>query len=240
MAEPVRAGWSPVQRVQTYELVLERIEEQLLAGTLRAGDRLPPERELAASLGASRQAVREALRVLQSQGVVRSQQGTGPDAGTLIVPAPAHALTRLLKVHLAVSSFPTEDLTEARIMLERASASAAAERRDTADLGRIDGLLASMDADLTREEFNPLDTAFHVAVAESGRNQLVGELTVALRESIRGALLDGMQAEQDWPALRTRLRTEHHAIAAAIRARDAERAAARMEDHIRTFHRRLR
>ncbi|GAA4558427.1 FadR/GntR family transcriptional regulator [Pseudonocardia xishanensis] len=239
MAEPVRAGWQPVQRVPTYELVIERIEEQLLSGALRAGDRLPAERELAATLGASRQAVREALRVLQAQGVVRSQQGTGPDAGTQIVPAPAHALTRLLTIHLAVSSFPSEDVTEARIVLERASVAAAARRRDPADLDRVDGLLTAMDADLTREEFGPLDTAFHVAIAESSGNRLVGELTTALRESIRGALLSGMRAEQDWPALRERLRAEHRAIAEAVGEGRAEEAAAAMEDHIRAFHRRL-
>jgi len=72
--------WEPVGRVPTYELVLRRIEEQLLSRSLRPGDKLPPERELATMLGASRPAVREALRVLQAQGILRSSVGTRPRA----------------------------------------------------------------------------------------------------------------------------------------------------------------
>lgn len=231
--------WGPVQRVPTYQLVIEKIEEQLLAGTLKPGDRLPPERDLAARLGASRPAVREALRVLQAQGVLRAQVGTGADAGTVVVPAPADALTRLLKLHLAVASFPMTDLTEARVMLERTSAAAAAARHTPADLERLTALLDAMDADLPDERFSPLDTEFHVAVARSGGNQLVSELTVAIRESVRGALLDAMRAEDDWPALRGRLRAEHRAILQAITTGDADLAAHRMEAHIRAFHRRL-
>ncbi|MCE3555309.1 FadR family transcriptional regulator [Pseudonocardia sp. RS11V-5] len=231
--------WDQVQRVPTYELVIERIEEQLVSGALGPGDRLPPERELASMLGASRQAVREALRVLQAQGVVRSQQGTGNDSGTVIVPAPAKALSRLLKVHLAVSSFPAEDLTGARVMLERTSAASAAERHSPADLARLREALSAMEADLPRVEFSPLDTAFHVAIAESGGNRLVSELTAAIRESLRGALLDGMRAEEDWPGLRTVLRREHRGIVDAIAAGDGPLAAERMEAHIRAFHRRL-
>lgn len=236
MAEP---RWGQVERVATYELVIERIEEQLVSGALGPGDRLPPERELAALLGASRQAVREALRVLQAQGIVRSRQGTGSDAGTVIVPAPAHALSRLLRLHLAVSSFPVADLTGARVMLERTSAAAAAGRRDPADLTGLRDLLVAMDADLGRAEFSELDTQLHVAIAESAGNQLVGELTAAVRESLRGALLDGMRAEPDWPGLRERLRREHRGVVAAIEAGDAQLAADRLEEHIRAFHARI-
>jgi DNA-binding FadR family transcriptional regulator len=232
-------NWDRVTRVPTYELVIERIEEQLVSGALGPGDRLPPERELATLLGASRQAVREALRVLQAQGVVRSQQGTGSDSGTVIVPAPAKALSRLLRLHLAVSSFPAEDLTGARVMLERTSAASAAELRDPAALARIGRALEAMETDREREDFNPLDTAFHVAVAEAGGNRLVSEMTAALRESLRGALLEGMQAERDWPALRAQLRAEHRAILDAIERGDAATAADRVEAHIRAFHDRL-
>lgn len=239
MARASQPSWGRIQRVPTYELVLDQIEEQLVSGAFGPGDRLPPERELASMIGASRQAVREAMRVLQAQGVVRSQQGTGSNSGTMIVPAPAKALSRLLKLHLALASFPPDDLTEARVTLERASAASAANRRTDADLVRIRALLRDMEPDLGREEFNPLDTAFHVTIAASGGNRLVSELTAAIRESMRGALLVGMRSEPDWPALRDQLRQEHHGIADAIGAGDAVLAADRTEAHIRAFHRRL-
>src|SRR6478736_10141939 len=142
---PAPADWAPVQRVPTYELVLRRIEEQLINRTLRPGDRLPPERELATVLGASRPAVREALRVLQAQGVVKSAVGTGADSGTIVMSAPSGALTRLLKVHLAVASFPLSDVVQARVMLERFSAIGAAANRSSATFDTIELILSRMD-----------------------------------------------------------------------------------------------
>lgn len=226
-------------RPATFELVLRHIEGRLTSGDLRPGDRLPPERELAAQLGAGRQSVREALRVLQAQGVIRSQVGTGTHSGTVVVPAPARALTRLLKVHLAVDSFPMRDVTEARVMLERFSSGLAAGRRGVPDLERMAEALTAMDADLDREAFSDLDTAFHVAIAESGGNRLVGELTVAIRESVRATLLGAMRVDEDWTRLRGRLRAEHREIHAAIEDADGPLAADLVEAHIRSFHGRV-
>ena len=71
------AAWRPVTRSLTYQLVVEAVEEQILTGALKVGDHLPPERELASLLGASRPAVREGLRMLEAQGVLRTV-GAGP------------------------------------------------------------------------------------------------------------------------------------------------------------------
>ncbi|SFN50883.1 transcriptional regulator, GntR family [Pseudonocardia ammonioxydans] len=228
-------------RPATYEMVLEHVEQRLTSGEWRPGDRLPPERELAARLGASRQAVREALRVLQAQGVIRSQVGTGADSGTVVVPAPARALGRVLQLHLAVDSFPVGDVTEARVMLERFSAEAAAgSGRDSASgLLQIRAALEAMDGDLDRAAFGAADAAFHVAIARATGNRLVGELTTAIRESVRGTLLDAMYGDGDWPPLRARLQDEHHAIWSAIADGAGGLAADRIEAHIRAFHGRL-
>lgn len=235
MAAP--AGWEPVERVPTYELVLRRIEEQLLNRTLRPGDRLPPERELASVLGASRPAVREALRVLQAQGVVRSAVGTGADSGTIVTAAPSGALTRLLRVHLAVSSFPLADVVEARVMFERFSALGAARAITPEFLERIAGPLAAMDdPDIDRARFNELDTEFHVAIAEAGGNQFVTDLTVAVRESIRTDILGTLEESGDWPEIRDGLRADHHGIYRALAEADGPRAADLLEKHIEGFY----
>lgn len=223
-------------RPATYEMVLDHIERRLTAGELRPGDRLPAERELAAALGASRQAVREALRVLQAQGVIRSQVGTGDGSGTVVVPAPARALGRVLQLHLAVDSFPVDDVTEARVMLERFSAGLAARRRSANDLLVMAAELDAMDADLGPEAFSDADIAFHVLIAGAAGNRLVNELTVAIRESVRGLLVGAMRERADWPTLRGRLRGEHRAIHAALLDGDGDLAESLMESHIRAFH----
>jgi GntR family transcriptional repressor for pyruvate dehydrogenase complex len=233
-------AWEPVNRIPTYELVLRRIEEQLINRTLRPGDRLPAERELAVMLGASRPAVREALRILQAQGILRSTVGTGADSGTIVMAAPSGALTRLLRIHLAVASFPMVDVIQARVMLERFSALGAAENPNTATLERIETLLNRMDdPNIEPAEFNDLDTEFHVAIAESGGNRLIADLTVAVRESIRSDIHHTLSVEPDWPLVRDGLRQEHHAIYTALQAKDGPSAADQLEQHILRFYGRM-
>jgi GntR family transcriptional repressor for pyruvate dehydrogenase complex len=231
------AGWEPVERIPTYELVLSRIEEQLVNRTLKPGDRLPPERELATMLGASRPAVREALRVLQAQGIVRSSVGTGAESGTIVRAAPSGALTRLLRVHLAVSSFPLSDVVEARVMFERSSALSAARTITPEALAGIAEMLVAMDdPEIDRARFNELDTDFHVAIAEAGGNRFIADLTIAVRESIRTDILATLEEAGDWPAIRDGLRADHHAIHRALTTGDGPVAADLLERHIERFY----
>jgi len=225
-----------VSRTPTYQLVVERIEEQILAGALRVGDRLPPERELAGLLGVSRPAVREGLRMLEAQGVLSVGVGTGPESGTIIAGVPDEALTRLLRLHVALSSFPHDDVVEARVMLERWSARLAARNASRPDRERMGALLDAMDDPaLPRAEFNELDTAFHVALAEAGSNRLVADMTKAIRGAVRPAILAAFEDLPDWPALAAQLRAEHRAVLDAVEAGDPEAAAAAVERHVRGF-----
>lgn len=235
MAQP--AAWEPVARSRTFELVLGRIEEQILAGNLHVGDRLPPERELVELLGVSRAAVREALRVLEAQGVLRPRVGTGPASGSVIAALPSEGLSQLLRLHIALASFAHDDVAEARATLERSSARLAAERATRADLARMREPLLRMDEQgLAPEEFNDFDTGFHVAVAEAGGNRLVADMTIAVRNAVRHTLLSAFQRLPDWEAVANRLRAEHHGVYDAIAAGDGERAGELVESHIRGFH----
>jgi GntR family transcriptional repressor for pyruvate dehydrogenase complex len=233
--------WQPVPRVRTYELVLDRIETQIVSGTLRAGERLPPERELAAMLGVSRPAVREALRILEAQGAVRSQVGTGPDSGTTIDRVPRDALARLLRLHVALGSFPIEDVIETRVTLERSSVVLACRNARPHDLALMRAALVAMDEpEIDIETFNQVDTDFHVALADAGGNRLMSDVTRAIRESVRMPILASMSAlpqtgEDDWQHVRDGLRADHHAIFTAVEAGQAEQAAEYVEAHIRGF-----
>ena len=118
MSEERAPMWTPVARPRAHELVIESIEDQILAGALRVGDPLPPERELAARLQVSRAGVREAVRVLEGQGVLRSRVGSGVEAGTFVAALPDQALTRFLRLHVALANYPVADVTAARITLD--------------------------------------------------------------------------------------------------------------------------
>lgn len=230
--------WQPIARSRSHELVVDQIEEQILAGTLRVGDRLPGERDLASHLQVSRAAVREAIRSLEAQGVVRSAVGSGKDAGTLVSAMPSEALTRLLRLHVALANFPMDDVVDARVMLERSSATLAAQNAAAADLDAMRAALDGMERpDVDQETFNDLDTAFHVAIAEASGNRLVADMTIALRDSMRRPILRALHAlGSDWEPVADQLRADHRAIFAAIEGGLAEVAAERVDQHIRSAH----
>ncbi|MGV9713593.1 FadR/GntR family transcriptional regulator [Gordonia sp. NPDC003424] len=239
-APSVDGGWQPVARARTYELVIDAIEDQILAGTLRVGDALPPERELAAKLQVSRPAVREALRVLEAQGVLRSATGSGAGAGTFVAAMPGEALSRFLRLHIALANFEFAEIVEARVTLECSSVALAAQAADPERLDRVrDALQRMADNDTDRAQFNDDDTAFHAAIAEAGGNRLVTALTVAIRNALRASILDAFREIEDWPRLRDELMVEHRAILAAIEDGDADTAARLAEQHIRDSYERL-
>ncbi len=230
----VASPWRPVQQPRAYELVIDRIEERILSGALRVGDRLPAERELSQLLGVSRAAVREAIRSLEAQGVLVSSVGAGRDGGTTVSALPSEALTRFLRLHVALANFPMPDVVDARVMLERGSVRIAAGHGGQVSLSPIRALLARMDEPgISREEFNDLDSQFHIALAEAGGNRLVADMTGAIRASMRQPILASFQVTADWPTLAQSLRAAHWAIYEAVVAGDGGRAADLAEVHIR-------
>ncbi|USQ81080.1 FadR/GntR family transcriptional regulator [Ornithinimicrobium faecis] len=226
--------WGPVTRNSTHELVIEAIEDQIMAGTLTVGDPLPSERDLATRLQVSRAGVREAVRVLESHGVLRSSVGSGRGAGTFIAAMPSEALTRLLRLHVELANFRIDEVVEARILLERSSAALAAERAAAADLDPVRTHLSVMDTEgLSREAFNDADTDFHVAIAQAGDNRLFANLTEAIRASLRSRHLEAFRKVEDWEGMAATLRSEHHGILQAITEGRGDLAADLVEAHIR-------
>ncbi len=220
--------------VRTYEVVLHHIEAGILDGTYRKGDHLPPERELATQLNVGRSAVREAMRVLETQGLITTSTGRG--GGTRLMPTQGDALARIFRLHLAIAGTGMSDLIETRVALERASASTAARRASVHTLGALTALIAEMGKVATVDAFSELDTTFHVLIARAGRNDLVADLTVAIRESVREPIRAASLEMHDWETFRARLVADHARILAAILAGDADGAAEVMEAHIRAAY----
>ena len=150
------------------------------------------------------------------------------------------ALTRLLRLHVGLNNFPVADVVETRVMLERWSVSLAAANATPADLELLRALLDRMDdTTLSRETFNDLDTAFHVAMAEASGSRLAADLTSAVRGALRYALLGAFEEITDWEATAAGLRAEHHAIHDRIADGDGTGAADVVEQHVRGFFGRL-
>ena len=226
---------------RAWRTVLESVEGDLLSGRLSPGDRLPPERTLAADLGVGRSSVREALRVLEVLGLVRTASGSGPTAGAVIVSRPGGGMSALLRLQVAAHGFAVEDIVKTRLTLETAVAAELAEVTSAAgsapDLAPAHDLLAAMDApDLTDAEFLALDARFHLALAEASGNQVIVATMAALRDSIEHYVRVGARQLPSWADTSARLRREHRGIIAAITEGNADRARTTVRDHISGYY----
>lgn len=222
---------------RAWEAVLEHIERRLLGGELAPGDRLPGERALAAELGVGRSSVREALRVLEVLGLIRTHTGSGPTAGAIIIATPGGGMSALMRLQVAASGFPVDDIVATRLVLEAHVAGDLAEASARPDLAAAERLLDAMDdAGLDAAEFLALDAAFHLALAEASGNQVITATMAGLRSGIEGYALGGSVRIADWPATAARLRSEHRGIVEAIRAADPAAARARIHDHISRYY----
>jgi len=217
-----------------FDTVISYLTEGILDRTFVAGGRLPTERQLATDLNVSRSAVREAIKVLQAQGIITT--GAGPTYGTRITTTPSAAFGRMLRLHLALGSTDFGELTETRVILERAAVAAAAPRAPPESLAPARALAWRLTLTTGSPEFNQLDTDFHVALAEVGENRLIGDFTVAIRQAVAPLIRAAESTVADWESLRRRLAEEHLAILEAVTAGRADEAADLIEGHIRGAH----
>ena len=127
MTESAPERTSPAR---AWRVVLDKIEGDLLEGRLGPGDRLQPERELAATLGVGRSSVREALRVLEVMGLIRTATGSGPTSGAIVTATPQGGLAQLLRLQVAAQGFPIPDVYETRLLLEEWAVAHLADRAD--------------------------------------------------------------------------------------------------------------
>lgn len=227
---------SPQTTARAWRVVLEKIERDLLEGKLGPGDRLQPERELATTLGVGRSSVREALRVLEVMGLIRTGTGSGPTSGAIIVATPQGGLSQFLRLQVAAQGFPIADVVETRLLLEDWTVGRLADT-DQPDLAEsLTTLQAMSEAGVTTEEFLALDSQFHVRLAEATGNQIVAATMGGLRTAIEGYVLTGSQRLTDWDATAARLVHEHHGIIEAITAGEPGTARDRVRAHITGYY----
>jgi len=221
---------------RAWRVVLEKVESDLLEGRLVPGDRIQPERELATTLGVGRSSVREALRVLEVMGLIRTGTGSGPNAGAIVTARPHGGLAQLLRLQTAAHGFPIPDVFATRLLLEEWIVTELSGR-DGLDLSDAAATIRATEApDLTPEEFLALDTQFHMLLADAAGNVVVAATMGGLRSSIERYVRSGTSRIPDWPATAARLRAEHAAVLEAIEAGDAELARERVRSHIAGYY----
>jgi GntR family transcriptional regulator, transcriptional repressor for pyruvate dehydrogenase complex len=213
--------------------VAKLITESILAGDVRPGERLPPERDLMGQFGVSRTVIREAVRSLAAKGLVRQQARAGHVVSELSPDTVAESMTLYLRGR---GPYGLEKLMEVRATIETQTAGLAAERASDAEIEQIRAVNAELVKARGAHQTALADIAFHRAIAHASGN----EFFVMMLDSIRGALL---QAESPGLAHRETVdyvRNAHSAILESIDRRDREGARAAMQAHIEESARRLK
>ena len=113
---PATTAFAPIHTRRAFEEICQRIRDQLGAGQLKPGDKLPAERELALQLGVGRNALREALRSLEIAGIVRLQKGV--KGGAFIREGNTGQMNQVMQDMLSLGSITVEELTEARVHIQ--------------------------------------------------------------------------------------------------------------------------
>ena len=210
------------------EQVAQGLRDRMLSGDLTAGDPLPPERDLALSLGVSRTTVRGALALLEAEGLVDRRVGRG--GGTFVGEPGAAQVTAALQRGIGMAGFPAVDLAEARLSIEPACAGLAARRITRDRLSDLRLLQSSMARAQRREEFFEANARFHVLIAEGSGNEVLAAL-------IRGLIAPIRSVTDDPARIREREMHEtihvHERILTALDAGDAAAAEALMRSHLR-------
>lgn len=221
--------------MKVHETVMSWVTAELQSGRLTIGDHLPGERVLAKTLQVSRGSLREALRVLEALGSIRTATGSGPQSGTIITAAPEQALALSLNMQLATRHVEPAHIYQVRLLLETWTA----EHADLASDALLvaERLLDRMDdPELLVAEFLELDAEFHVALSRSAGNPLMSTLMDALRKSIADHTLARAEALPDWPMTAARLRAEHRGVYETLSGDDRAGAAALLREHIRGYY----
>ena len=217
-----------VQRAS--RVVADELRAMILYGPLRQQTRLPPAPELAAQLGISRHHLREALRLLEQDGLVEVRPG---QTGGIFRAVPsADLLSRTFEGLLASRGASLADLMQARQVVEPAGARLAALHATDAELAELERLIAVQEES---ERYMPeLNSAFHVGVAEAGHNH-----TLALTMRSIELLMRELDVAMGEPALVLEQTQAHRALLRALRERKADHAEAVMRRHIVSFEERL-
>lgn len=216
----------------TPQRLFEEMLEKIRSGEWPADQPIPGERTLKEEFGVSRIALREALSMLRSLGILQ----TGHGRGSVVRRLGPEFFRRLFPLILSAEGTRSYDeVFEVRVAIEGPATYLAATRRTAADLERLDELVALFRSQAESEspERAETDLEFHLAVARSSGNPLFPALLNAISGFVIYGLRETWTRAGETPLARARAIDRHEAIVEAIRRRDAELARNEMEAHLR-------
>jgi len=215
------------QKLSVAEETVERIAEIIRTGEYSPGDCLPSERKLAEQLQVGRTSVREAIRRLETMGLLESRQGLG----TFVQNPSSHVIQTTLVPHIITDQATLEKLFDLREIIEVEAAARAAQRATTDQIATMKNWMATVESHIARENLAGMivaDVEFHRQIIIATGNDIL----VTLMDSIVDLLRDMRSDSTNIPELLPEIVSGHRTITAAIEAGDSEAAKQAMKDHL--------
>lgn len=225
------SGINRIVLPKSANLLSDRLRDMILRGNFAPGDLLPAERALVQETGLSRGSVREALRILETEGLVEITRGR---SGGIRVSMPKRdMLTRSVELFVRANAVSLSALLDCRAAIEPMLARLAARHRTAAELAELEDLhqrFADSIEDLAR--YRSINYRWHLKIAECSRNE---PLTALIQAILTTALEATAYEKVTTPPNRQRAIEAHSHVMEAIRRQDAEAAADAMETHLTAY-----
>lgn len=214
-----------IKKTRIYEEVVSQIHELIKEGRFKAGDQLPSERELAETFKVSRTSVREALRALETEGLIVSRTG----AGTFVADLPTESLVAPLARMLIEAKGALDDIFEMRKLIEPQIAALAAERASEAVIKEMHDILGRQREQIQQALTGvDADTEFHFAISRATQNEALQQLVSRLMDLLSHSREESLQP----PGRSEASLASHRRILSAIEMHDATAAREAMLHHI--------
>jgi len=215
----------PVKSTRIYEEIVRQVKRLIAEGTLKSGDRLPPERDLVEKFMVSRTAVREALRALEGSGLIDVRAGEGAFVRDVSVESLIESLALVILPHREA----VKELFEARRLLEPAIAGLAAGRATREEIAEMERILEEQHQEVLQGRTGVVQgTALHSAIAHSAHNRAITRIVSALMDLLTQSREESLHT----PGRPTRSHADHRRILEAIQHRDEGAANRSMLDHL--------
>lgn len=222
---------APISVPKASDILADQLRELILSGSIPPGGSLPPERELVTSSGLSRSSVRDALRLLEVEGLLVTKPGR---SGGSIVRLPGReTVAKPLGLFVKSREIKLESLLDCRLAVEPFLASRAAANHTDSELARIKDIHAQFLATTDNvADYKRLNLEWHLAIAQASHN----ELLLAVMEAISQLILEADGYHQvTTEAIRAEAKKAHSAILQAIESRNPEQALSRMARHLGAY-----
>jgi len=221
--------FAPIKQKKVSEEIVDQLKSLIYQGQLKPGQRLPPERDLAKSLGVSRVSLREALNTLQGMGLLEIQQGNR----TFVRPITTLSVNNPLVSFSKDSPSNMMQVFEIRKYLEVGSISLAAERAESHEIRRLEEILIEMEDDLLKNRLGARsDLNFHTTLAEAAHNQAYMHLMRTIYDLMQEELRIAWGSVFRKKEKRNKLFEQHQKIFHAVKEHNPEEAAQVALEHL--------